>query len=147
MASENSSHKCFSLKNMDVEPCWNSINGTSSKWGHDFLLSWLWMNPCFWFPKYFHFIWAASPVFFIHCIKSLKSQTYTIAFITFSISLWNTSANIKVCLETKYFNVILSGPSYLLTARARAVKRVQYLFWLPQLSSQKSQIECVSKWW
>ena len=91
--------------------------------GHDLLLSWLWLSSCS--QKSLNFIWTAGPTFFTHCKKINEiANLPCIGFLSFSFCLWNMSANIKVCLEIKYFNVILSDPSSLFTARTRAVKRV-----------------------
>ena len=69
----------------------------------------------------------------------MKSQTCPALVSSPSHFLCEMSANIKVCLEIKYFNVILSDPSSLFTARTRTVKRVQHLYWPVQLLRPKSQ--------
>lgn len=82
-----------------------------SKPRHDFLLSWLWLSSCS--QKSLNFIWTAGPTFFTHYKKSMKSQTCPALVSSPSHFLCEMSANIKVCLEIKYFNVILSDPSSL----------------------------------
>ena len=71
LVSENSSHVCFSLKNIELRHVRIQLTDTLSIRGRDFFLSWLRLSPCSWFPKCFISIWTASPVIF-HKLRKIN---------------------------------------------------------------------------